>query len=189
MMDAPIAYYPEFVAGTGQAFYDCLSKELDWVKTPNLPREEYYVNDFLAPYTYGRGENARTYQPQPWHPTIRGLQEALDRFLGVQFDTCFLSHYPDFDDHLGWHADDSPEMDPDRPIAVVSVGATRPIWFKPKTAPKGFEPVQLRLCGGSLLVMEAGMQRDWYHRIPKSSDQRCGPRISLTFRGFRNVEL
>jgi len=30
--------------------------------------------------------------------------------------------------------------------------------------------------------MHAGMQRDWQHRIPKSSNADCGPRISLTYR-------
>ena len=39
---------------------------------------------------------------------------------GVAYNVCFLNRYDDQRNHLGWHADDSPEMDHDHPIAVVS---------------------------------------------------------------------
>ena len=34
---------------------------------------------------------------------------------------------------------------------------------------------------GSLLLMEAGMQREWKHQVPKTK-KLCEPRINLTFR-------
>ena len=48
-------------------------------------------------------------------------------------------------------------------------------------------PVErLGLGNGSAAVMARGMQRGWQHRIPKS-DRQVGPRISLTYRGYRPV--
>ena len=93
---------------------------------------------------------------------------------------------------------DSPEMDHARPVVTVSFGAAREIWMRctdqaalaravgrryvpgVKTTAEVFRQV---LAPGSALVMLPGMQRTWQHRIPKH-DRPCGPRISLTFRGY-----
>lgn len=103
----------------------------------------------------------------------------------MSFEVCFLNRYLDQSDHLGWHADDSPEMDDARPIAVISLGVEREIWFRP--IPVKGEPPQevskVRLGHGSLFLMHPGMQETHQHRIPKASSL-CGERISLTFRGY-----
>ena len=86
---------------------------------------------------------------------------------------------------MGWHADDSPEMDTTHPIAVVSFGAERFIWTKDKSC-KGNIPDEDKymLGDGSLFVMPAGFQENHLHKIPKSDRLDCGGRISLTFRKF-----
>lgn len=74
-----------------------------------------------------------------------------------------------------------------RPIAVVSLGAEREIWFKPQGS-KGLDEVdKLLLKNGSICVMAPGMQDTHYHRIPKHPEP-CGHRISLTFRGYVPVQ-
>lgn len=88
--------------------------------------------------------------------------------------------------------DDSPEINQDYPIATVSLAATREIWFRQRikwkeplnrlTAPKWGVTEVLKLGHGSAAIMHGGMQRNWQHRIPKSGDTNCGPRISLTYR-------
>jgi len=180
------------------AMLNILASDLDWVHHDKVPRREYYCNEHNVPYTYGKGRGVRQYQPQPWHPLIVEIKREIEYLLKCSFDVCFLNYYLDARDHLGWHADDSPEMDHNSPIAIVSLGPIvssdaedrarynggvprRTIMFAPQTDLKDVTTVPLE--SGSLLVMLPGMQRTHYHRIPKASFE-CGPRISLTFRKY-----
>lgn len=203
-MIAPVFYEPNFVDEADLAF-QTLSKELDWEQR-DAPRQEYYCNDTPDPYVYGVGKGQRQYEPKVWHPTIMTIRKAVESMLGVTLDVCFLNRYLNQKDHLGWHADDSPEMDDARPIAIVSLGVEREIWFRAyvrnhhcavcrmvdghkmdcssKKRATMIGPTEiLKLDHGSVAVMEAGMQDLWQHRIPKASFE-CGERISLTFRGY-----
>lgn len=170
-------------------FFTILSDDtvsgIKWVKHPDAPRREAYFNDYPDPYTYGRGRGVRTYHPQTeWTPELAEIRARLERELDTKFEALFLNQYLHAREHLGWHADDSPEMDPDRPICVVSFGAERAIQFRPKVDSTSMGTSTLWLKSGSLLVMGAGMQKDWEHRIPKSGTV-VGARISLTFRGYQ----
>jgi alkylated DNA repair dioxygenase AlkB len=177
---APIIYIPNFVVDPDAAFRQ-LWDELAWERRGNTPRREYYSNDVPQPYVYGRGEFARQYDPQPWHPVMRQLQSQLSAEVGASLEVCFLNGYEHQRDQLGWHADDSPEMDDARPIGIISLGAEREIWFAPKD--NRDDVTRLKLQHGSLCLMSAGMQDTHVHRIPKAGFE-CGPRISLTYRGF-----
>lgn len=184
---APITYYPNFVVNPDAALA-ALRDELDWERRSDAPRCEYYCNDFPKPYVYGRGQGERLYHPRPYHPVILRIRAALEALTFAAFEVCFLNRYLNQRDHLGWHADDSPEMDDDRPIGVVSLGVEREIWFRPKPMPAAkaeqLEPLEkLTLGHGSLCLMARDMQDLWQHRIPKASFV-CGERISLTFRGY-----
>ncbi len=209
---APVIYTPGWLSAPVDAFQS-LWEQLAWKRIGTTPRREYYSNDISTPYTYGMAEFARTYEPQPWHPVMRDIQSKLEAQFACKFEVCFLNGYENGQDQLGWHADDSPEMDDERPIAIVSLYPTldakkeREIWFKmqPKRAemlvqvftncgcdPKQIEDfignasnvTKMKLGNGSLALMPAGMQDRWFHRIPKSGIQDCGARISLTFRGY-----
>ena len=188
-MRPPITYDRSFLATEAQQLLECLQAELAWVRC-DAPRSEYYINAAGLPYTYGQGVGRRTYQPQPEHPAIYRIRERVERAIGVRFEVCFLNRYHNQSDHLGWHADNSPEMDDARPIAIVSFGVAREIWFR--SAPSQQERKRdhttdvvtaQTLHSGSLCVMAAGMQDTHQHRIPKASFL-CGERISLTFRGY-----
>ncbi len=180
-VEAPVIYVPKFVADPDEAFAR-LRDELTWERRDDAPRSEYYCNDHNVPYTYGRGAGVRTYMPQVWHPTIMAIRKALEAYAGCTFDVCFLNMYLNQKDQLGRHADDSPEMDDARPIATISLGVEREIWFY-KKGEKGVPTDKLKLEHGSLGLMAAGMQDTHDHRIPKASFE-CGVRISLTFRGY-----
>lgn len=165
-------------------------QQLDWQRRENTPRSEYYINDFPEPYTYGSGRGRRTYQPQPKPAIVLRMQEALKTITGHWLDVCFLNRYLDQRDQLGWHADNSPEMDDARPIAVVSLGAERELWTRRSAVPEdvtvplgGSELRRHRLASGSLFLMPPGFQDTHQHRIPKA-DRAVGERISLTFRGY-----
>lgn len=187
MNDIPIDYKASWL-NDHQDVFARLKNELEWVRVGNTPRSEYYCNDVKVPYTYGKGAGVREYAVQPYHPDILAIKAKLEAETGVVFEACFLNNYNDGSDHLGWHADDSPEMDDARPIAIVSLGAEREIWFRkaPSEATATDEVTKVKLASGSLCLMEPGMQDTHHHRIPKSSVHNCGPRISLTFRGYVN---
>ena len=177
---SPITLTENYIADPELAF-DILMNDLDWERRSDAPRYECWMNDFNAPYTYGRFAGERTYQPKPWNMLALKIRDRLLETTGVKYEGCFLNRYDNGQDHLGWHADDSPMIDATRPIAIVSLGAMREIWFCPQADKRDFESVWMR--PGSLLVMNAGMQQTHYHRIPKAS-RPVGPRISLTFRGL-----
>lgn len=201
--NAPIIYSAGAVPGA-DALFESL-KTLNW-EHREAPRQEYYCNDFPNPYVYGKGRGQRLYTPQPYTEAILAIRHIAEKMAGARFEVCFLNRYMNQKDQLGWHADDSPEMDDARPIAIVSFGVEREIWFRSKTpcecdhdqngnpsvsggrccqcgrVPRN-EVESLKLGHGSICLMTAGMQDRWQHRIPKASFE-CGERISLTFRGY-----
>lgn len=190
----PVKYNGLFLPkDIADAAYEHLLTKLDWVhKGENVPRREYYVHDKALPYFYGDPKFGRLYDSQAPDPVITMIRRLLFADLGVDFDVVFLNIYDHERHHLGWHADDSPEMSDEHPIVTVSLGAEREIWFTPKRGegrPKDLPaerfvfPAKQRLGHGSACVMLPGMQDTHLHRIPKS-DRACGPRISLTFRKF-----
>lgn len=165
--------------------FERLMTELNWVHAgTTVPRKEYYVHEQGLAYTYGTGEFARTYESQPDHDVIVQIRNALLVETGVLFDVVFLNLYEHQHHHLGWHADDSPEMSDDHPIVSVSLGAERYIWWREIGSKE--EPNKQLLESGSAFIMPPGMQDTHVHRIPKH-DRPCGPRISLTFRKYVNA--
>lgn len=184
------SYVPNFVLDPDTALRR-LSTELDWERRSDAPRSEYYCNDTIEPYTYGKGKGRRTYEVRPWHETILAIRYALEAKCDCDFDTCFLNRYLDQRDHLGWHSDDSPEMDDARPIISVSLGVEREIWIRSKTttqeliahANRASAIQKFKLGHGSAFIMPPGFQDLFMHQIPKASFV-CGERISLTFRGY-----
>lgn len=179
--NSPVIYIKDFVENADEVF-NRLYNDLNWIKT-DLPRKEYYCNDTDVPYTYGTGRFAKTYFRDVYTKDILDIRTKLEELLNVNLDVCFLNRYDDLSDHIGWHADDSPEMDDNRPIVTVSLGEEREIWFRDKTS-KNIEDVEkLLLNKGSACIMLPGMQKTHFHRIPKH-DRKCGTRISLTFRGY-----
>lgn len=178
--EIPITYLAGFVPGPQKSLI-LLQNELEWERRSDAPRCEYYCNDVDEPYIYGRGRGQRTYLVRPYHPEILAIRKLLEDYAHCKFEVCFLNRYLNQSDHLGWHSDNSPEMDDARPIATISLGVEREIWFRSIDKPEII--TKLKLETGSLCLMNAGMQDKFQHRIPKASFQ-CGERISLTFRGY-----
>lgn len=180
-------YHAKFVDQPDEVLAELM--ELPWLEVTEA-RKEYFMSDAPRFYTYGKPPNDRTYQSADYSLAVRRIQMALNLsrvtgMLGIAgFNICFLNRYDTQKHQLGWHADDSPTMDHDHPIAVVSFGAEREIWWKHKDA-KGEVPdsQRLKLEHGSLFIMPPGFQRHYFHRIPKA-DRPVGVRVSLTFRRY-----
>lgn len=183
-MKAPIEYIGNFAKEENTAF-DEMWDTFPWVKHGMTPRvEAFFANESTA-YTYGKGAGVRTYHSSEWNKYALSIKERLRGTFGVDFEVCFANGYANQKDHLGWHADDSKEVDADRPIAIVSFGVAREIWFCEIGNTAEVEKVVLE--PGSLCLMSAGMQATHWHRIPKAGFT-CGRRISLTYRGLASTD-
>lgn len=166
-----------------EAMFETLRTEVPWVNKGNAPRDECFMAlDLARKYSYGSAARDRTYTAERMHPLTRGIMLELECWFDTKFNAVVLNYYKDQHQHLGWHADDSPEQDLAHPIAVVSFGAERQIWVR-GAGEKGEVPDDQKytLANGSLFMMPGGYQSGHYHKIPKH-DRECGGRISLTFR-------
>lgn len=179
-MEAPVTYVPNFLKNPDEVF-EILWNELTWEKREFAPRKEYWTNIFNRSYTYGSGVGVRTYEAQPSHPIIEGVTDLLEKYLSFRYEGCFLNGYETSRDHLGFHADDDPGINHERPIAVVTVGDGRELRTMNKETG---EKESIFLETGSLLLMSAGMQSTHLHSIPKVSFVVKKPRISLTYRSL-----
>jgi alkylated DNA repair dioxygenase AlkB len=139
-----------------------------------LPRLTAWYGDPGVSYVYSGIRN----EPLPWTPQLGSLREALQRALGVPFNSVLANRYNSGLQHMSWHADNEPSLGPQPTIASVSLGAPRPFVLKHK---ESRERIKVELADGSLLVMAGRLQDEWLHALPKAR-RVVEPRINLTFR-------
>lgn len=170
---------------------DVLLTQVPWER-----HTETRTECFMAPlppytYTYGKGVGVRSYTSIPFTAGVDCVMDEVNFVLAEEYGWgpmtgCFLNRYENEREHLGWHADDFPGMDHERPIVVLSYGEEREIWWRPNGMTGEIPPENRRLlASGSMFVMPPGMQFSHQHRIPKGNRQGMGARVSLTFRAFR----
>lgn len=109
---------------------------------------------------------------------LRAMAERLGVRYGVRFTQVGANLYRDGSDSVAWHGDRVARELPSAVVALVSLGATRPLRLRPTG---GGESVSFPLASGDLLVMGGSCQRTWQHGVPKVRGP-CGPRISVQFR-------
>jgi alkylated DNA repair dioxygenase AlkB len=142
------------------------------------PRLAAWYGDAGARYRY----SGLTLEPLPWLPPLQQLRERLQTALAAEFNSVLLNWYRDGSDGMGLHADDEPELGERPVIAAVTLGAERPLVFRPRD--RRLRPLRIALADGSLLVMAGECQRHWRHELPKIRRPLAG-RISLTYRQIR----
>lgn len=113
--------------------------------------------------------------------------------LGEPFVSAGLCFYRDGRDSVAWHGDRFGRGDTqDTMVAIVSLGAPRPLLLRPRggggggggrgDGGRGGEgTVRQPLGHGDLIVMGGSCQRTWDHAIPKTRGA-VGGRISVQFR-------
>ncbi|MBC1262318.1 alpha-ketoglutarate-dependent dioxygenase AlkB [Synechococcus sp. BSF8S] len=150
-------------------------------RTHPLPRLTCWVADPGCSYRYSGLAN----EPQPWSEPLRQIREALAATLGWRFNSVLLNRYRDGDGAMGWHADDEAELEPQAPIASLSLGATRSFRLRPRARQaEGVRPISLELGHGDLLVMDPPTQQHWLHSLPRRR-RVSQERLNLTFRLIR----
>jgi alkylated DNA repair dioxygenase AlkB len=158
-----------------------------WVSVKAL-RHECFMSPVTRKYQYDPGEHGHIYESVPFEGVgglaVQQIMANINHTYNYSLNVCFLNYYENDTKGLHWHSDDSHPIDNEQPIAVVSFGAERDIWWRPMGY-KGDIPQEWRqlLGNGSLFIMPPGMQQTHQHRIPKG-DRPMGPRVSLTFRRY-----
>ncbi|MCT0212426.1 MULTISPECIES: alpha-ketoglutarate-dependent dioxygenase AlkB [unclassified Synechococcus] len=170
-----------------------LSQEVPWKqdtitlygRTHSLPRLTCWVGDPGCSYTYSGVRNPI----EVWSPLLQHLRERVECAVGWGFNSLLLNRYRDGRDKLDWHADDERELDPEAPIASLSLGAERSFRLRPRDPEAITEaPLSVELGHGDLLVMDPPTQRLWLHQVPKRLRVQR-ERINLTFRSIRPEAL
>jgi len=104
----------------------------------------------------------------------RLLTDRYDR----PFDSIGFNLYRDGHDSVAWHGDRHRHRVVDPVVAILSLGARRPLRLRPRG---GGTSRAWALGDGDLFVMGGACQHDWEHCVPKLR-RAIGPRLSVTFR-------
>jgi alkylated DNA repair dioxygenase AlkB len=140
-----------------------------------IPRKQVWMGDSNTSYRY----SGQLFVPEVWDDRILMCKRQVEDLSGYRYNSVLCNLYRDGQDSVSWHADDEPELDPNTPIASLSLGATRRFDLKPKSGQQ--QKVQLALEDASLLIMSPEVQSFWLHQIAKTK-KVLAPRINLTFR-------
>ena len=108
---------------------------------------------------------------------LREMGRTLGERYGHDFTQIGVNLYRDGADGVAWHGDRVARERPEAVVALVALGATRPLRLRPAG---GGASVSFPLASGDLLVMGGTCQRTWQHSVPKVACS--GPRISVQFR-------
>jgi alkylated DNA repair dioxygenase AlkB len=146
-----------------------------WDKEYLTPRLTAWYGDLGTDYS-AQGKVA---DPMPWTPELLMIRGQVEHLAGIRFNSVLLNYYRDGNDSVAWHSDRESVLGKNPVIASVSFGQVRSFDIRNKTDHK--EHYSVRLEHGSFLLMKAGLQEHWEHRIAKSN-KPMRPRVNLTFR-------
>src|SRR5262249_26529900 len=104
------------------ALFDALATGITWDERMRARK----TATFGVPYDY----SGMTYPAVPMHPLLVPVVDRLESLLGFRFNNCLVNYYPDGNATMGFHYDSTAELEPGTGVAVVSLGAERPITFQ-----------------------------------------------------------
>jgi alkylated DNA repair dioxygenase AlkB len=174
--ESAIVYYPDVVGfEEAAAMFARFRDDLQWTQE----RMWMYDHEVDVPRLRAYWTDAEAVPDD-----IVALRKRIEAFLGVPFSSVSFNYYRDGRDSVAWHNDHLEEL-VDRPvIALLSLGAVRPMLIRSKSRPR--KTFEIDLEPGSLLVMSGRSQELWEHHIPKLK-RAVSPRISVAFRQRRSL--
>ena len=149
-----------------------LQAETDWDERMRARK----TASFGIAYNYSQ----MSYEDAPFPRTIHSLRKLVARTVGFLPNNCLLNYYPDGQSSMGFHSDTATGRTPGTGVAIVSLGAERPMDFRNKFDPE--RTASRMLTAGSLIYLDDATQEFWLHAIPKT--KISDPRISLSFRSI-----
>ena len=116
---------------------------------------------------------------RPWTGELLIIKDKVERLAGTQFNSVLLNYYRNGNDSVAWHSDKESAAGTKTVVASVSFGQVRN--FDIRSKQDHSEKYSITLQDGSYLLMKAGLQDRWEHRVAKSS-KFMKARVNLTFR-------
>jgi alkylated DNA repair dioxygenase AlkB len=168
MSSPEVLYEPGFLPDADQIFAS-VRAEITWDTTLRART----TASFGLPYNY----SGRVYPFAALPPTIAAIRDRLEAHVGHPFTNCLANGYDSGKRTMGFHFDSYEHLEPDSRIAIVSLGATRPLVFR---ANESGHTTSFLLEPGSLFRMGRATQAAFHHALPAAPG--AGPRISLTYR-------
>ena len=162
-------HLPGWLGGDEQVF-DRLYHDLPWrQRTVTMYQRRLPEPRLTAWWVPSQGPEAL--------PVLAEIRQVLSARYGESFDSIGYNCYRDGTDSVAWHGDRHRETVDDPIVAIVSVGAPRPLRLRPRG---GGRALSFDLGRGDLFVMGGACQHDWEHAVPKV--RHAEPRISITYR-------
>ncbi|APR87414.1 Alkylated DNA repair protein [Minicystis rosea] len=106
------------------------------------------------------------YPDVPMPDFISTLATRVAALVAHPITNCLANFYPTGESKMGFHADAAEGIVPGTSTSILSLGARRPLVFKPKSG--GDARPEFALDPGSLLIMDASVQDHWLHALPPS---------------------
>jgi alkylated DNA repair dioxygenase AlkB len=139
-----------------------------------VPRLQNWFGAPNTSYTYS-GIRLQALEFPDWMDKVR---TAVEQVTGHRFNRALVNYYRHGRDSVDWHADNEPELGREPLVASLSLGAERVFQLRHN---KTKERLSVSLPHGSLLLMGAGIQEHWQHRLAKVASLEQ-PRVNFTFR-------
>lgn len=167
-----VDHAPGWLSGSDH-LYDELTAELPFEQRRGIKMYDQIVDEprLSAWWSLAGGSD----EPMP---ILRRMRLVLAERYAEPFDSIGFNLYRDGNDSVAWHGDRHRHVVTNPVIAIVSVGAPRPLRLRPRG---GGSSLGWSLGNGDLFVMGGACQHDWEHTVPKVR-VTSGPRLSITFR-------
>ncbi|GAB3912687.1 alpha-ketoglutarate-dependent dioxygenase AlkB family protein [Mucilaginibacter boryungensis] len=169
--------------GTSDRLLHTFITETPWKQTIQKMWEKEYLTPRLTAWYGDAGTDysisGKISNPNPWTHELLMLKDRVEQVAGIRFNSVLLNYYRDGNDSVAWHSDRESVLGKNPIIASVSFGQVRSFDIRNKADHS--EHYSVRLEHGSFLLMKAGLQENWEHRIAKSP-KPMKARVNLTFR-------
>jgi alkylated DNA repair dioxygenase AlkB len=179
-----LEYHPGFIGQqTSDELLNHFIATTPWKQSTQKMWEKEYLTPRLTSWHGDIGTNysvsGKISNPNPWTPELLHIKAIVEPLAGIKFNSVLLNYYRDGNDSVAWHSDRESILGKNPIIASVSFGQVRSFDIRNKADHS--EHYSVKLEHGSFLLMKAGLQEHWEHRIAKST-KAMGARINLTFR-------
>lgn len=156
-------------------------------KWREIPRRQTAYGDEGLSYCF----SGTRVPARPWVPVVAELRDGMAERTGWPINFVLVNWYESLRRHgVGWHADDERDLDPEAPIASLSLGHPRHFLFRPAARGAAPRTVTITLAPGSLLLMNPPTNRLFQHCLPRRAGADAAttaPRWNLTGRVMKRA--
>jgi alkylated DNA repair dioxygenase AlkB len=176
MIEPEVTIRPNYIHSTAATqLYIQLRDRIEWDDRISARKTACYG----LSYDY----SGLTYENKPMHALLEPLCVQLQQTLGFEPNSCLINYYLDGRSKMGFHSDETDNLEAGTQIIIISLGTERKLSFRGRSDYS--QRLQYLLPHGSLLYMSQRTQEFWSHAIKRANV--LDGRISLTFRRIANT--